>query len=194
MSTEKRDEASGEFTGPIELSDAEQVLFHGIAFEVGGIGQPRHSAENARRARDLMKSLLTRDAIPRWRLAYFFDADYRIGGRGKSRAEQFATNIPGRVTVERIFERPHFLKYLRYFIQGPALPCGAIDRFHKAVCACGGVTSGDVLPLRDLARSLCREFQLNPRDSADDWFKLALECEFTVEEARMVYDGIRRMK
>jgi hypothetical protein len=92
----------------------------------------------------LLQSLLKRAAIPSPRWEWFTDAKTNIGGRGKSREEQFEKNG---VSGEDIARHPHFLEYLRYFLEGPNLPDSMIQTFATKVEDCRPVTSGDVIPL-----------------------------------------------
>lgn len=66
-------------------------------------------------SRLLTKLLLERIAIPENRLKYFTDRAYQFGRVKRSRKEIFESNG---TKGESIFEHPHFLKYLTFFIEG----------------------------------------------------------------------------
>src|SRR5437773_7602245 len=100
----------------IDLIPEESALLSRITFDFSG----NHDALRASCAAAglLAKSLLARNAIPEARLRYFTDPELNIGSR-KSRKQVFESN--GTVG-EAIYSHGNFLKYLRYFIFGPALP------------------------------------------------------------------------
>jgi len=93
---------------------------------------------------------------------------------------------------DSVLRHPHFLLYLKYFLFGPDLPHETMDRFRQAVADCGNITSGDIGPLCELARSLARQ-QRAGRDLADEFFKLALECGLDPSDAREVRDSVKRI-
>jgi hypothetical protein len=78
----------------IELTEDEKALLDRIDFD------PRSSEKHdvadwnavGGAARWLMKSLIARKAIPEVRTKYFTDADFDVGGRGRSRADIFEKN------------------------------------------------------------------------------------------------------
>jgi hypothetical protein len=117
-------------------------------------------------------------------------AECNTGGRGKSRQQVFESNG---TAGDDIFRHPHFLPYLKYFLFGPDLPHETIDCFRQAVADCGNITSGDIGPLCELARSLARQ-QGAERDLAEEFFKLALECGLDSSDAREVRDSVKRIR
>jgi hypothetical protein len=120
----------------------------------------------------LVESLQEREAIPHLRLAYFTDPDLNIGGHGRSRRQVFERNgCCGRA----ILEHPHFVPYLRYFVEGPLLPPPTIEGFVRIVREDLG-SSGQVMSqLQSYARAEAR--RLDDRyDVPEELFKLALEC------------------
>jgi hypothetical protein len=134
---------------------------------------PEHWNAVGEAALGLMKSLIARKAIPDVRSKYFTDQDFNVGGRGRSRAEIFEKNG---TDGEAIFRHPHFLKYLRYFLYGPDLPPPVIEAFRQKIADMGLVTSSDIVPLGAFSRQLTRAHRLRGVDSAEEFFKLALDC------------------
>src|SRR5260370_25677021 len=79
---------------------------------------------------DLMASLIKRNAIPNHRVQYFTNPDYHFGSTKGAYKDVFERNgTKGR----EIFEHPHFLKFLRYFLFGASLPEDAIREFAERV-------------------------------------------------------------
>jgi hypothetical protein len=148
----------------IELTKFEQALFEQINFG----SDPGYEAALAsgRASRQLMESLIKRDAIPAIRWGYFTDPF--PGGRGKSHAAVFQANLQGR----NLFEDPTFIvRYLRYFIFGPDQPRETMRRF------CEIVADDDIERLRSF---VCQETRkaglINRTQTAEEFYKLALEC------------------
>jgi hypothetical protein len=139
----------------------------------------------------LSESLLKRQAIPEVRLLYFTDPERNPGGRGKSRQDIFEKNG---TTGAEILAHPHFLKYLEYFIFGPNLPDGIINRFKEAASFSGYLTGGDVNDLIPDARALVRSAHLNPHEAAEEFFKLVLECGGVPSSAGMIRGSVRSVQ
>lgn len=154
------------------LTADEVALKDRIEFEALKLTGSDHAKDNGELALKLLQSLLKRDAIPSYRWEWFVDPKTNIGGRGKSREEQFEKN--GTIGKD-IARHPHFLEYLRYFLEGPSLPDLMIQAFATKVEDCGSVTSGDVIPLGTLARKLTRSAGLNRKHSAAEFYKLSRE-------------------
>lgn len=139
----------------------------------------------------LMKLLAGRKAIPEVRTKYFTDPEFNIGGRGRSRAGVFEKNG---TRGEAIFRHVHFLRYLHYFLYGPALPDSVSDAFSKKVADIGFVTSSDIVPLGAFARKLAKENHLEVGEAAEEFFKLALECDLKLHEARVIRDSVKQAR
>ncbi len=145
--------------------------------------------EKLEAASSLTKSLIRRCAIPKSRQAYLTRPKYNIGTR-MSKLEVFARNG---TTGDAIFRHPNFLKYLRYLIFGPDLPKEVIEGFCELIDSCWGVTSGDVDKLWQYAKKATREFGLEKRRAAEEFYKLAIECG---QEgwARSIRDSVMRTR
>ncbi len=170
----------------VTLTDAEQALYAKLA----DLDANEHGARLAalQAAADLTRSLRDRNAIPQVRVLWFTDPAHNIGGRGKSRLQVFEGNG---TRGAAILSHPHFVKHLRYFIEGPALPPAVIGAFGAGVADCGTITSGDTKPLCDLARKLAR--QHGARDH-EEFFKLALECGLDLGLAEAIRKAVQQIK
>lgn len=119
----------------------------------------------------LFGSLQGRNAFPEIRLRVF--ADPELGEqRGRSPQQVFGSNgTSGR----EIIRHPHFIPYLRYFVEGPDLPAPVIQGFCKVLSEDRG-TSGMVMDqLRAFARKTVREHQLSHHAAATAFYRLSLE-------------------
>lgn len=176
---------------PIELTDAEHGLLRQLTFDIHSLPSSEAVRANGEIALALAKGLIERDGIPARRLKYLTEPSCNIGGHGKSRRQQFEQNG---TRGDDIARHPHFLPFLRYFIYGADLPSAAIAEFEQAVAACGGVTSGDILPLAKLAKQLTERQGLEPRSASEEFFKLALGCGLSPSQAQPTRDAVRRAK
>ena len=139
---------------PLERELAEQIEMDAHALRDCG----EHARANGELVCGLMRSLIARKGIPEVRARFFNDANYNVGGRGRSRRETFEKNG---TRGEDIFRHPHFLVYLRYFLLGADLPDAVKAGFTAEVAKCGHVTSGDIVPLGALARQQTRAHRLD---------------------------------
>lgn len=159
----------------IPLTDEEQALFERITFDQGWLSYETVQA-NAALVEKLFDLLAARGEIPEQRRRWLTEAEFNLGGRGKSRVDQWVSNgTAGR----EILRHPSFLQDLRYFLCGASLSSKAKADFRRAVEDCGMVTSGDVSPLSKLARDLARQFRLEPLHASGEFYKLALDCGIT---------------
>ena len=121
----------------------------------------------------LFKSLIERDAIPAVRLRVFDDPN-QAEKRGKSPKQVFESNG---TCGDQICRHPHFMEYLRYFMNGPDLPSAAIKGFCKILNDDQG-TSGMILDqLHRYVRSCVREYRLDRHSAASQFYRLAVELE-----------------
>lgn len=172
----------------IELTERELDLLTQIKFR-----HPSHDElrESIMPMTGLTESLLERGAIPEVRLLYFTDPERNPGGRGKSRQQVFEKN--GTSGAE-IYAHGNFLKYLEYFIYGPNLPPSIIAKFKETMSFSGYLTAGDITDLIPYARASVRSARLNPRDAAEEFHKLALECgamPYSAESIRKLTLAVR---
>lgn len=173
----------------IELTAPEQALLEKIAFP------PTRDHDAVRASLDpaeaLTRSLCGRNAIPEARLRWFQDPECNPGGRGKSREQLFEQ---GSSDSESILRHPNFLRRLHYFIFGPALPVALMERFCDAI----HFQSGDLEPLRKLARELTREMvrqhSRNAFEASEEFYKLALECGLSTRFAESIGKTARTVK
>lgn len=165
---------------PIQLTVEETLLFDQIRFD----GRSGHEAlvRSCRAAQPLMRSLLDRKAVPAVRWRYFTDPDYNVGLR-KSRLQIFESNG---TSGDAIFGHGNFLKHLKYFIQGPALPSSVIAGFCELL-----ELDDDRDRVRAYVRAQIRSNQLEPGGAGEEFYKLALECGLDEPLARSLRDAGR---
>ena len=165
--------------GTIELAEHEVVLIKQIDFN-------RQSHESLKRSCEasakLMPLLLQRKAIPAQRLRYFDDPELNDGK--KSRMQVFEGN--GTLGTA-IFGHGNFLPHFRYFIHGAALPEHIKVEMTKLVGDPSDFTSGDLEPIRKLARQLARSSGLGA-SSAGKFFQLMNDIGLSPSDA----DSVRR--
>lgn len=172
----------------IQLTEEEQTLVAKI--DLRG-KHPNHNEGHAAYLQNkdpiltLLKSLSARQAVPQARLNWWNDPQYHPGQIKSSRKGLFERN--GNHGSE-IYTNPHFIPYLRYFLYGPDLPDGVIDRFEAQVGNPDYFTSGDVIPLGKTARDLTRQHRLDKHHAAGEFFKLCLDIGLAVDIA----DSVRR--
>jgi len=172
----------------IELTERELQLLPQIAFDWTTHEELRASIMPMVTLADL---LLKRQAIPEVRLLYFTDPERNPGGRGKSRKQVFESNG---TAGEEILAHPHFLPYLRYFVYGPNLPSDIIQTFKEAAAVSGHLSGHDIHDLLPAAKAAVRSSRLEPHDAADEFHKLALECEALPSNAAMLRQSVRAVR
>jgi len=168
---------------PIELTDAEAEFYSRIPEISAHDGW--HEVADAMEA--LVTSLLDRKAVPEIRLRLFCDPDYAETGN-KSRQQVFESNG---TSGNEIFRHPHFIPYLRYFINGPDLPKPAIEGLCKILNDDVG-TSGMVMDqYRKHARTCVRQYGLDPGKAAEEFFRLGVEIGMELHAARTLRDAAK---
>ena len=121
----------------------------------------------------LFKSLIKRNAIPEIRLRIFSDPEYAEVHK-KSPKQIFESN--GTIGDE-IFRHPHFIKHIRYFINGPDLPDDVINGFCIILNEDAG-TSGEIIDqLQRYTRACIRKYGIDRHSAASNFYKLAVELE-----------------
>lgn len=175
----------------IELTEWERTILVQIKLDASMLRDHIDAKRNGEAVRNLMKSLLERDAIPEVRVKYFTDPNYKVGGRGTSRQGHFERKG---IIGEAIFEHRDFLPYLRYFIEGCRLPQAVIDAFRREVSDCGTVTSGDIVPLGRFAQQQVRSHHLDPRQASEEFYKLSLDCGLGPDDSSSIRNAVRRSR
>ncbi len=148
---------------------------------------------NGELALALMRSLLQRKAIPEVRLRYFEDPSFRTGRIKGSYRALFERN---KTTGDDIYRHPNFLEHLRYFLSGAELPSDVIATFSQKAQSYGHVGPSDALELGALARDLTRKFGLlaDTEATAEEFYKLALDCQVYQGHAAVVRNRVRAMR
>lgn len=168
---------------PIELTDAEAELYAKIP--ASPLREGWREVADAMEA--LTDSLLERNAVPVVRLQLFSDPEFAEKGT-KSRQQVFELNgTSGR----EIFRHPHFIEYLRHFINGPNLPKPAIEGLCQILNDDHGTSDMVMDQYRKHARSSVREFGLNPSDAGTEFFRLGVEIGMELYDARTLRDAAR---
>lgn len=131
------------------------------------------SGYTGKAAHQLFMSLKNRGVIPKVRLDDFTQPFF--GGRGRSHRDVFISNG---CLGDAIFEHSHFVPYLRYFIDGPALPLETIEEFRNILIKDAG-TSGMVMDqLCMFARKETRKLRLTKSTARREFWRLAHEVGY----------------
>lgn len=173
----------------IQLTPEEDELLKTIDFDLSQSDwEVRTACLNAAAA--LTESLLERGAIPEIRRRYLTDPELNIGGHRKSRMQGFTDHG---LREDAIFRHGNFLRYLRYFINGPDLPEATVAGFRTIVEDDAG-TSGEVLDhLCRFTRSAVRRgLPVERYKVPEEFFKLALECELDLHIAKCVRESAQK--
>lgn len=161
---------------PIDLTSEEEDWLSQISFPPTTHEALRLSCQFAPR---LARSLFERGAIPEIRRRYFTDPT--LNSRGQlSRKEGFERKG---VRGDAILSHGHFLKYLRYFIFGPDLPPAVMDRFLELVENEPYYPGDNIEELRGFVRAAIRRNSLEKQGAGEEFFKLALECGLSEDDA-----------
>jgi hypothetical protein len=174
----------------VRLTSEEEALRIQINFNPAPGDNPVWEA-SGKASRALMKSLIARKAIPEVRMRFFCDPDFNVGGTKLSHLQIFERNG---TQGDDIFSHPHFMAYLRYFLEGPRLPSNVIAAFQQRVSECGDVSSGDIIPLGEFARRQVRENKLDVGTAAEEFYKLALECDLSLSIARSIRGSVKKAR
>ena len=94
---------------------------------------------------------------------------------------------------EEAYTHPHFIPYLRYFLFGAYLPEPVIGRFEREVDDLAPITSGDIVPLEELARTLTRQHGLDRNGAALEFYKLCLDIGLEQGDARSIRDAVMKI-
>lgn len=160
----------------IELTQSEAALYSRIP------ETPTHDGweDIADAMEALVTSLLERNAVPEVRLRLFRDPEY-AETRNRSPQQIFESNG---TAGNAIYRHPHFIPYLRHFIDGPNLPKDAIEGLCTILNEDRG-TSGMVMDQwRKHARASVRKHGLNKSRAATEFFRLGVEIGMPVHDAR----------
>ena len=178
----------------IALTDDERQLLARIDLrDVHRNHEEGHAAYKANREPilALLKSLSGRNAVPRERLSYWNDPAYNSGRIKASHEGVFERN--GCEGTD-IYTHPHFLRFLRYFLFGAALPDPAITAFEEKVGNPEWVTSSDIVPMGKFARELTRRHGLQAAHASEEFFKLCLDMGLGLSTAQSVMRAVKQAR
>lgn len=153
---------------PIALTAEETALCQQMEAEFS-----RGNLYSGQAARSLLKSLHSRAAIPQARIRDFTEPF--SGGRGKSHKDVFESNG---CRGDAIAEHPHFVKYLRYFMNGPALPVETIEGFREIIIEDSGTSSTVMDQLCKFVRVESRRLKLDRDVAREEFWRLAQEVGY----------------
>jgi hypothetical protein len=176
------------------LTDEEKAILAKIDLrETHPTHDEGHAAFNANQQPilALLRSLSERQAVPEQRLKYWDDPVYNSGRTKASRKGMLKR--PGSSDAE-IYISPHFIQHLRYFLFGADLPDSLIRDFEERVGNPRWVTSSDILPIGKFARDLTRRHRLEPRDAAEEFFKLCLDMGLELSTAQSVMRSVQKIR
>lgn len=165
----------------VELTIEEQKLFSRIPVD------PSHDEwpEVADAMELLIRSLLKRDAVPVIRLRLFDDAEFAETGK-RSPCELLASHG---MAGSEIYRSPHFIEYLRYFIEGPKLPKAVVNGLVAIMNEDRGTSGMVMTQYRQFARAAIRDNRLPRRDAATEFFRLGVEIGMSLSAARTLRDA-----
>src|SRR4051794_26081027 len=173
----------------IALEPEESALLERIELDMSKI---RYEAaqSNAPAVVRLMHMLAKRRAIPEVRVRYWLDPEYQRGRLKGSHKGLFERN---NCTGDEIYEHPHFLPYLKYFLFGADLPENVIAAFKAKVGNPEWLSSSDIVPLTKFARTLARQNGLTKSDS-EEFFKLSLDLGLPLYTASAVGQAVAQVR
>jgi hypothetical protein len=93
---------------------------------------------------------------------------------------------------EEIYEHPHFLPYLRYFLYGADLPATVIAALKAKVGNPEWLSSSDIVPLTKFARTLARQNGLD-RSASEEFYKLALDLRLPLYTAGAIRKAVAQI-
>lgn len=172
--TEQEEELWGQITHYWE-NEFKPVSGHSDKWDTNEIGKKQ---------RRLMISLLKRGAIPKHRFKWLDDPAFMIGSK-KSRMQIFCGNFGA--SDARVFEHPHWYSqgYLPFLVGVIALPERVIEEFRSD--ADDRMNNGYDMGMK--YRAVAKSLGL-PKKSAEEFFKLALDCGYDQYDCRSIRDII----
>lgn len=173
----------------IKLEPTELALLTKIELDMGKL-RYESAQTNASAVVALMHSLVSRRAIPEVRARYFTDPDYlhgRVKGSHRGLFERNGTK------GQAIYEHPHFLPYLRYFLYGADLPTRVIVAMKERIGNPEWISSSDIVPLSKFARTLARQNGLD-QTASEEFFKLALDIGLHIYTAGAIRKAVAQIR
>jgi hypothetical protein len=173
----------------IALEPAETAILANIELDMSKI-RYENAQTNAPAVVELLRLLVKRRAIPEIRARYWQDPEYQHGRVKASHKGLFERNGN---KGEEIYEHPHFLPYLRYFLYGADLPADVIAALKAKVGNPEWLSSSDIVPLTKFARTLARQNGLD-HSSSEEFFKLALDLGLPLYTAGAIRRAVAQIR
>lgn len=172
--------------GKIELTSQEEKFLSEINFDYSYQELRDNYSIYVENSKKLFLSLLDRDAIPEIRLKYFTDPEFNIGQTKKSKEEAFENNL---TQGESVYDHHDFIKYLDYIIFGSKIPNSIQSRFLEIIDD-EILTSGELVTrLTSFTRTKAKQLNWSRFKIADQFYKLALDCNVDYGLARAIRDA-----
>jgi hypothetical protein len=177
----------------VEMTDEEKLLWSQIVHywndefsHITGHSDTWDTGQIGQKQRALMNSLLERKAIPIHRFKWLDDPDFFICSK-KSRFQVFRDNFGA--TDDRIFEHPHWYSngYLPFLVGVISLPDQVVEAFRAD--AERRMNNGYDMGMK--YRAVAKSLRL-PKKSAEEFFKLALDCGYDHYDCRSIRDIIHK--
>jgi predicted dehydrogenase len=173
----------------IDLEPAESAILAGIELDPRRI-RYENAQTNGSAVVKLMRLLVKRGAIPEVRAKYWHNPEYHHGRVKASHKGLFERNGN---QGEEIYEHPHFLKYLRYFLCGADLPADVIAALKAKVGNPDWLSSSDIVPLAKFARTLARQSWLD-HSTSEEFYKLALDLGLPLYTAGAIRKAVAQIR
>jgi len=176
--------------GSITLTEQESALLAQVR-EADGLllsdHNPPRTIAAGKAAHTLFEMLLERKAVPESRLRYFADASYNGKNSRSSRHDLFLRRAG---SADQMYTHAHFWKYLFFFIDGATIPPLMRQRFAE-------VAQDEMREhgaLSALARQMTRQLPGESSDKAEEFFKLALDCDVSLMESLPVRTAVMKVR
>lgn len=162
--------------GKIELNELEKEIYDQLPEKA----PKEHDQwlEIASKAEQLMGSLMDRGGIPAIRWEVFANPEHAELGK-QSKLEQFQEH-----GNNDVFRHPNFLRYLRYFVEGPLLPASVIDGLFQILDDDVGTSTVVQENCCRFIRDSIRIHDLDPSVAATEFYRLALEIGLHRQDAK----------
>jgi hypothetical protein len=176
------------------FSNVELTLYNNIEFDIKKLCDKSREEviKNGQDAKELFEIILKN--IPKNRLKYFFDEKCNVQSTKKSFYDIMFENVKSqnknksnKYINNTIFEHPHFIPYLNFFIHGSQLPQNIKQQFKNIY------DIGDYNNLHKFVRGTAKKIKSSYDSNsyiAYEFMKLALDLN--CDNPRRIYDMVMR--